>query len=43
MDAGFYGYGYCYSCFTALFAAYWRLDWNISNLEYITFARQPIG
>ncbi|UZP67394.1 exopolysaccharide Pel transporter PelG [Desulfovibrio mangrovi] len=43
MGAGFYGYGYCYSCFVALFAAYWLLDWNIRNLEYITFARQPIG
>ncbi len=43
MDVAFYGYGYCYACFTALFAAYWILDWNIRNLEYITFARQPIG
>ena len=38
-----YEYGYCYACFISLFAAYWILDWNIRNLEYITFARQPIG
>lgn len=43
MDAAFYGYGYCYSCFVALFVAYWMLDWNLRNLEFITFARQPIG
>ncbi len=42
-DVAFYGYGYCYACFISLFAAYWILDWNIRNLEYITFARQPIG
>ncbi|SDK82206.1 Uncharacterized membrane protein [Maridesulfovibrio ferrireducens] len=38
----FYGYGYCYSCFISLLCAYYFVSKSVTDLEYITFAGQPI-
>jgi uncharacterized membrane protein len=38
----FYGYGYTYACFASLIFAFYSLDKNIEDLEYITFAKQPV-
>ncbi len=39
----FYGYGYCYSCLLALITGGVLLSSGIRDLEYITFAKQPIA
>jgi polysaccharide biosynthesis protein PelG len=38
----YYGYGYTYSCLASLLLAYGLLDNRIRNLEFITFAKQPV-
>jgi uncharacterized membrane protein len=38
----YYGYGYCYSCLLALLAGLYLLSKGIRDLEYLTFAKQPI-
>ncbi len=38
----FYGYGYCYSCFISLMFAYYFVSKSVTDLEYITFAGQPV-
>ena len=38
----FYGYGYCYACFISLLLGFYLLVKTIQDLEFITFARQPI-
>jgi polysaccharide biosynthesis protein PelG len=39
----FYGYGYTYACFISLLFAYHYLDISVKDLEYITFAKQPVS
>lgn len=39
----FYGYGYTYACFLSLIVAYNYLDASVKDLEYITFAKQPVS
>ncbi|MFW5837708.1 MAG: exopolysaccharide Pel transporter PelG [Desulfovibrionaceae bacterium] len=39
----FYGYGYCYSCLVSLLFAGYLLDRCLKDLEYITFAGQPLA
>ncbi len=39
----FYGYGYTYACFVSLIFAYYLLDKSLEDLEYITFAKQPVS
>jgi len=39
----FYGYGYTYSCFCTLMFAGYLLDKSLYDLEFITFAGQPIA
>ncbi len=38
----FYGYGYCYSCLLSLLFAYKLISDSIHDLEFITFAKQPL-
>ncbi len=38
----FYGYGYCYSCLLSLLLAFVILNHSIENLEFLTFAKQPV-
>jgi uncharacterized membrane protein len=38
----FYGYGYCYSCLISLLFSTYLVDRCIKDLEYITFAKQPL-
>ena len=38
----FYGYGYTYACLTALLCAFYFLHTSVRDLEYITFAKQPV-
>ena len=38
----FYGYGYTYGCLIALMVAFHQLNANVEDLEYITFAQQPV-
>ncbi len=38
----FYGYGFTYAYFVALITAFYMLYDGVRNLEYITFARQPV-
>lgn len=38
----FYGYGYTYAYFVSLILAFYMLYDGVKNLEFITFARQPI-
>jgi len=42
MGFQFYGYGYTFSCLISLILAFCILQDKIHNLEYITFARQPV-
>jgi polysaccharide biosynthesis protein PelG len=39
----YYGYGYTYACFISLIVAYHYLDASVRDLEYITFAKQPVS
>lgn len=39
----FYGYGYCYSCLLSLLIAFVMLSKAIEELEFLTFAKQPVG
>ncbi|MFW5487782.1 MAG: exopolysaccharide Pel transporter PelG [Desulfovibrio sp.] len=39
----FYGYGYCYSCLLSLLFATKLISDSINDLEYITFAKQPLA
>lgn len=39
----YYGYGYCYSCLMALITAFYLLQKTVDDLEFITFAEQPIA
>ena len=39
----FYGYGYCYATLFTLILAYYLLNRDINDLEYLTFAKQPIN
>lgn len=39
----FYGYGYCYACFFSLLLAFKMLSNALNDLEYLTFAKQPIA
>jgi len=38
----FYGYGYTYACFISLMVGFYLLVDTVQDLEFITFARQPI-
>ena len=38
----FYGYGYTYACLISLILAFYLLHIKVQDLEYITFARQPV-
>jgi uncharacterized membrane protein len=38
----FYGYGYCYSCLISLIFSGYLVDRCINDLEFITFAKQPL-
>ncbi|PIE67156.1 MAG: hypothetical protein CSA23_05220 [Deltaproteobacteria bacterium] len=38
----FYGYGYTYACLIALMVAFHQLHINVRDLEYLTFAQQPV-
>lgn len=38
----FYGYGYTYACFFSLMLGFYLLVKTVQDLEFITFARQPI-
>jgi len=38
----FYGYGYCYATMLSLMLAYYLLNKSINDLEYLTFAKQPV-
>ncbi|MGE4552724.1 MAG: exopolysaccharide Pel transporter PelG [Desulfovibrionaceae bacterium] len=38
----YYGYGYAYACFIALMLGFYLLVRSVQDLEFITFARQPI-
>ncbi|WP_319523578.1 exopolysaccharide Pel transporter PelG [Breoghania sp.] len=38
----FYGYGYTYGCLIALMVAFHQLNANVEDLEYLTFALQPV-
>lgn len=38
----FYGYGYTYSCLVSLMVAFHQLHINVRDLEYLTFAKQPV-
>ena len=38
----FYGYGYTYACLIALMVAFHQLHVNVRDLEFITFAQQPV-
>jgi uncharacterized membrane protein len=38
----FYGYGYTYACFISLMLGFYLLVRSVQDLEFITFARQPI-
>jgi uncharacterized membrane protein len=39
----FYGYGYTYACLISLMLGFFMLDAKIKDLEYITFAGQPVS
>jgi uncharacterized membrane protein len=39
----YYGYGYTYACLIALMAAFHQLHINVRDLEYLTFAQQPVA
>ncbi len=43
LDISFLGYGYLTSTLISLAAAFYLLDNRLRSLEYLTFARQPIG
>lgn len=43
MGIQFYGYGYTYACFASLIFAFYLLDNSLEDLEYITFAKQPVS
>ena len=43
MEIQFYGYGYTFSCFISLIFAFHLLDTSLNDLEYITFAKQPVS
>lgn len=38
----FYGYGYTYACLISLMVAFHQLHLNMRDLEYLTFAQQPV-
>ncbi len=38
----FYGFGYAYACFFSLMLGFYLLVHTVQDLEFITFARQPI-
>jgi uncharacterized membrane protein len=42
LGMAFYGYGYTYACLIALMVAFHQLHVNVRDLEYITFAKQPV-
>ncbi|MDR4505565.1 MAG: exopolysaccharide Pel transporter PelG [Candidatus Scalindua sp.] len=42
LGVSFYGYGYAYACFVSLMLAFHLLDKSVNDLEYITFAKQPV-
>jgi len=42
MGIQYYGYGFTYAYFFALLMAFYMLYDGVKNLEYITFARQPV-
>ncbi len=42
-DFRFYGYGYLAAGVAALAVAQWMLQKSVNELEYLTFARQPVG
>ena len=42
LGLSFYGYGYTYACLIALMVAFFMLDANVDDLEYLTFAKQPV-
>ena len=42
LGMSFYGYGYTYACLIALMVAFHQLHVNVRDLEYITFAKQPV-
>lgn len=39
----FYGYGYCYASLVTFAASFWVLSRSLEDLEYITFAKQPLA
>ena len=39
----FYGFGYCYACFLSLVLGFVFLNRSMNNLEFLTFAKQPVG
>ncbi|WP_419658430.1 conserved uncharacterized membrane protein [Desulfosarcina variabilis str. Montpellier] len=43
LGMSFYGYGYTYACLIALMVAFHQLHVNVRDLEYITFAQQPVA
>jgi len=43
MDTPFYGYGYLFSTFLTLLVGFYTFDASFKNLEYRTFALQPVG
>ena len=42
LGISFYGYGYTYACLIALMVAFHQLHINVRDLEYLTFAQQPV-
>ena len=43
LGLAFYGYGYTYSCLIALMTAFYFLHIKVTELEYLTFASQPVA
>ncbi|NQU13425.1 MAG: hypothetical protein HQ561_04725, partial [Desulfobacteraceae bacterium] len=38
----FYGYGFTYACLVSLLFSFYLLNGKVRDLEYITFAGQPV-
>ena len=43
MGLQYYGYGYCYSCLVSLILCFILLQKALDDLEYLTFAQQPMA
>ncbi|MDD4952488.1 MAG: exopolysaccharide Pel transporter PelG [Desulfovibrionaceae bacterium] len=43
LGPSFYGYGYCYACLLSLGLAVYILSHSLDNLEFLTFAKQPMS